>query len=373
MATEKHIALIRFDKVKSLTSGKYNLVNIEGHNMRLEGFENSFKNADPEKAKDNMIILSSENSLLDEYHKEVDLALAEGQMKYVRKDAVHAIETVAVFNKPQGSYTIEEVKNWALDATKWLQKEFGENNVKQVVLHMDEASPHIHAVIIPMTKDNRLNSHEYLKGKYDLSNKITRFTKEVAEKYGLERGIASKTKRKDISYKSISKFKEATLGKALANKELLEPKENELTDDGLIIPNAYLPRIKEEWDNHEIELLAKEQVIRKQVHDQEIEYTRRHEEYVRSLLQDIKKKTKKLNKILDIVKTKLKEGMSSEQVNKYFYSLDLLYKGTHNDKYPNKEEQKKINESMNKFIQWQKEQDKKEKQLSDEVEKMFED
>lgn len=50
-----------------------------------------------------------------------------------------------------------------------MQDYFGERNVVSAMVHMDESSPHIHAIIVPITRDGRLCAKDYVGGSKKLS------------------------------------------------------------------------------------------------------------------------------------------------------------------------------------------------------------
>lgn len=47
------------------------------------------------------------------------------------------------------------LKAWCADNLTWLRKTFGVDNVVSAVLHMDEATPHIHAAVVPIVTGER--------------------------------------------------------------------------------------------------------------------------------------------------------------------------------------------------------------------------
>jgi hypothetical protein len=47
------------------------------------------------------------------------------------------------------------LKAWCADNLDWLRKTFGAENVVSAVLHMDEATPHIHAAVVPIVTGER--------------------------------------------------------------------------------------------------------------------------------------------------------------------------------------------------------------------------
>ena len=47
------------------------------------------------------------------------------------------------------------IKEWCADNLDWLRKTYGSENVVSAVLHMDEATPHIHATVVPIVTGER--------------------------------------------------------------------------------------------------------------------------------------------------------------------------------------------------------------------------
>lgn len=128
----------------------------------------------------------------------------------MRKDAVVAIETV-VSASPEFFDSIEEdraklaqnpkFKKWVLDTQVWMKKEWGDN-VVDAVLHMDESTPHIHFLTVPLVNE-RLCAKEFL-----AIGVMQRHQSEYAAAmapHGLQRGIpVTETKRKHIGLKESS-------------------------------------------------------------------------------------------------------------------------------------------------------------------------
>lgn len=104
------------------------------------------------------------------------------------------------------------LKAWCADNLEWLRRTFGTENVVSAVLHMDEATPHIHAAVVPIVTGER---RKVRKEKTDETGKRKYRTKSAARprlcaddvmlrvklkeyqdtyaaamtKYGLQRGI----------------------------------------------------------------------------------------------------------------------------------------------------------------------------------------
>lgn len=92
----------------------------------------------------------------------------------------------------------EEIEHWAKDVYDWCAKRYGQKNIVGFQVHLDESSPHIHALIVPVgqrTKSGRecvMWSAKFGKNRYEygriLREMHTSLYEEVGSKYGLERG-----------------------------------------------------------------------------------------------------------------------------------------------------------------------------------------
>ena len=92
----------------------------------------------------------------------------------------------------------EEIEHWAKDVYAWCAKRYGQENIVGFQVHLDESSPHIHALIVPVgqrTKSGRecvMWSAKFGKNCYEygqiLREMHTSLYEEVGSKYGLERG-----------------------------------------------------------------------------------------------------------------------------------------------------------------------------------------
>lgn len=92
----------------------------------------------------------------------------------------------------------EEIENWAKDVYDWCDKRYGKENIVGFQVHLDESSPHIHALIVPVgirPKSGRecvMWSAKFGKDRYEygriLKEMHTSLYEDVGSKYGLERG-----------------------------------------------------------------------------------------------------------------------------------------------------------------------------------------
>ena len=114
----------------------------------------------------------------------------------VAKNAVLGCEVLLTMSREMKDKV--DIDKWCEANVKWLEKEFGENNVKNAVLHLDEETPHIHAFVVPFNEKGRLSAKHYINGKKGLAKLQDSYANRMHE-FGLNRGITkSRAKRKDI-------------------------------------------------------------------------------------------------------------------------------------------------------------------------------
>jgi hypothetical protein len=70
----------------------------------------------------------------------------------------------------------------------WLQERYGKDNLVNFTSHLDEQTPHIHAVVVPIDSKGKLNCREYLGGRDKLRDLQDSFAA-IHQGIGLERGI----------------------------------------------------------------------------------------------------------------------------------------------------------------------------------------
>ena len=114
--------------------------------------------------------------------------------------------------------TIDDIKDWANTCMEFVYNDLGytREQVLHSVVHLDEKTPHIHCVVVPLVKkfDNRTNTErytitkkEYIKNKIHLSQLQDMYHKRLVDKgYDLERGI----KGSDNQNINIKQYKQMT-------------------------------------------------------------------------------------------------------------------------------------------------------------------
>lgn len=184
----ENFAIFRFEKVKSLGS----LSSQQNHVFR----RNPTPNANAKFTPFNPILFGEKNAV-DGINRRFQEVKDSG--KRVRVDATLAVEILLTaspdFFKPRD---YEKEKAWLEANVAFLKKQFGEVNIVQAVLHQDETTPHIHAIVFPRTKDGRLSAREVFGGPRDLRVLQTNYA-EAMKRFGLRRGHErSKAKHEEI-------------------------------------------------------------------------------------------------------------------------------------------------------------------------------
>lgn len=116
------------------------------HDQRTGG---DLTHTDPKRRHWNKVLVGSGDCVAD-----VDAVLAAKQAK-IRRDNEAPFTRFVLSASPEyfrgddGRLNPERVREFALSARKWLRKEYGEG-LAYAVLHLDERTPHIHAVAVPL-------------------------------------------------------------------------------------------------------------------------------------------------------------------------------------------------------------------------------
>jgi len=113
------------------------------------------------------------------------------QTKAIRKDAVK-FQTHILTGSHEDMKNIFEnnttANKWIQENLTWMSEKYGKENIVRFTLHMDEKTPHIHAVTVPITKDGGISAKSYANGKKALKELQTDYAKRM-EQFDLQRGI----------------------------------------------------------------------------------------------------------------------------------------------------------------------------------------
>lgn len=175
-------AVIRVAKLKT----QAHALAATAHNYR----QRPVANAEYDAVRPNREYVNHEQK---DYWSLAEARIQEAGVKRVRSDSVRAMEVIltgspeAFVRDAQGRAADYSKSKWAQDNLHFLQERYGAKNVVSFTLHQDEKTPHIHAVVVPITEDNRLSADK-LFNPHSLRQLQTDYAAAM-EQYGMARGV----------------------------------------------------------------------------------------------------------------------------------------------------------------------------------------
>lgn len=245
----KPYACLHFQSIKHLSnlSGAYN------HNYR-QGDKPENVAGEKSHLNQELIALQNGETYADAYRRRIK----EGGVKTVRKNNTKAIEVMLTYNQKNvpPDFSLDA---WSQANVEWLQETFGKENVVSAVLHLDETTPHIHAVIVPV-KDGKLAATELLQSTPELQEKNGKrgfeyLQDKYAEKmqpFGLKRGI----RKSKASHEHIQNFYNALTENI--SQTLPEPEKNETI-------GQYAERVAKEQYSIQMSSFKKQKELERQI------------------------------------------------------------------------------------------------------------
>lgn len=196
MANKKQYCIMRCEKVKGGGGGKAHVASLEKEHCRDAADEESLKEKNPdidwERTEYNYAIKNQwgHNYVGDRgrsWNDVIDEELTMHGITKPRKDAVKMLDGLYTAS-PEWfeSASTEEQEAYFRDCVAFHEKYYGV--VISARVHVDEATPHLQIVSIPITEDDRLSAKEIIGNRSKMSQRQTDFYEEVGQKYGLERG-----------------------------------------------------------------------------------------------------------------------------------------------------------------------------------------
>lgn len=155
-------------------------------------------NADPDRLSLNRILVHPGKSLTTAINERIEQGY-KGKTK-LRSDAVKAISLVLTGSHEGMKRLVElgRIDNWAEANKSWLEMRYGTQNLVSLTLHMDERTPHLHAVVVPLTADGRLSAKEVVGNKHDLQRLQDDYADHM-RRFNLDRGVrGSKARHTDV-------------------------------------------------------------------------------------------------------------------------------------------------------------------------------
>ena len=177
------------------------------HNQR----ERETPNADVTKGEGNEYIIGSPGM------DNVAVVKEAIGTQLIRKNAVLGVEMLLSaspgYFRPDnpelaGAYDKDRLQSWKQSTMEWLNEKYG-RRVVSAILHLDEATPHIHALLVPLDGNGKLNCRALFGGtRHTLSQLQTEYGNAVAA-LGISRGIENSR----ATHQKVSQFYTLTQGR----------------------------------------------------------------------------------------------------------------------------------------------------------------
>lgn len=271
-------AIFRSEKIMTIND----LAQIGSHNKREKKAYNSNPDIDIEKSKDNIELIPLSDkyvkgfyNIVKDYRKE-----HEERMKTEREDRKKTFRQMldgsnnvvadellfTATNRFFENMTREDIKEWADTCMEFVYNDLGytKEQVLHSVIHLDEKTPHIHCVVVPLVRkfDKRTNTErytiskkQYIKDKIHLSELQDLYHKRLTDKgYDLERGIKGSDRKhiKIKDYKRINRKLEQNLNvrNDKLDKAISEFEENmKTTKQTFLVDKDYVKVRKDTFDS----------------------------------------------------------------------------------------------------------------------------
>ncbi|WP_310656552.1 MobV family relaxase, partial [Staphylococcus aureus] len=177
-------SIIRVEKIKSG-------VNTTGIQKHVQRENNNYSNEDiqQELTQENYDLVNKEPiNFNDEIEKKIEERYTVNRA--IRKDAVKHIDGIVTTDKNYfDDLTLEQTRDYFNDSLDFIKDEYGEENILYATVHMDEATPHMHFGVVPITDDGRLSAKQMLGNKKAFTDFQNRYNDHMNRRgYNLERG-----------------------------------------------------------------------------------------------------------------------------------------------------------------------------------------
>lgn len=248
-------AIFRVEPIYKLSD----LAQIGSHNKREKKAYKSNPDIDITKTKNNIeLVPLSEKyikgfyNLTKEYKKEHDKRMEtmrddrKKTFKQMVDDANNVVADEMIFTSDNDFFkdmNKRQIKKWADTCMDFVYEDLGytKEQILHATLHLDETTPHIHCVVVPLIRkyDKRSNSEkytiskkQYIKSSTHLSELQDKYHQRLIDKgFDLKRGI----KNSDNEHISIKEFKKITnkLDNRLEKQNYLMTRDYELLEEKL--------------------------------------------------------------------------------------------------------------------------------------------
>jgi len=246
-----------------IEKGKGKCYNLGHHIDRTPGKEYTYQFADPTKQSNNKNIIVNDYCKMP-LNKAINQAIKDRYKggKKLRSDAIKYLKhSFTGTNKRM--HEIFENKNlrieWAQACLNFIDEEFEIDNIVRFAIHLDEKTPHIHCITVPITYDGRLSAKDIVGNIKNIKNLQTRYAEKV-ERFGLKRGVNPQLSHSELIewHKDVReelKAREEKRDALDAEISNLRAKLSSLTAKK-VLTDVFLPKKKDKQINELLEKIA---------------------------------------------------------------------------------------------------------------------
>lgn len=269
-----------------------------GHHIdRTQGQEHTYPHADLSRLNLN------ENFKLNKYcemslPEAIDARIQDGYngKRKIRTDAVRFLSHIlsGTHEDMISIFADEKKKNeWIKANYQFLKEQYGADNIVRFSLHLDEKTPHIHAITIPLTKEGKLSAKEVMGDRFELQKKQTKYA-EYMSPFGLERGKIGSTAK----HESLDEYRRRENEIALKATEPIELIEKKNLFGTSIDKDATIEKLSQDIKAYRVLLEDQKYKAGKKLREEEKARVRA-EKQLKSLELDSVSKIKELNSAID--------------------------------------------------------------------------
>ena len=191
-------------RIQKMKAG--NLVGMGNHNQRLTD-NHSNKYIDTERSYLNYDLVAGRT---DNFKTDIEAYINENKAskRAVRKDAVLVNEWIITSDKDFFEQLDEaETRKYFETAKQYFADNYGDENIRYAVVHMDEKTPHMHMGIVPFDDDKKLSAKRIFNREtlQRIQEELTQYLKENG--FDVQRGNKNK-ERKNLSVPEYKAMRE---------------------------------------------------------------------------------------------------------------------------------------------------------------------
>jgi len=152
-------AIMRFVKHSGTAAG------IEAHHERMKDSYKSNPDIHTNRSERNFHLVEPGQRYNREIKGRIEAAKERNPKMVIKSNSVRFVDTlIAASTGYFFKMPAEHVKRYFATALRFFEEKVSEKNIVSAVIHMDEKTPHMHLVFVPLTEDDRLSAKEIIGG-----------------------------------------------------------------------------------------------------------------------------------------------------------------------------------------------------------------